>query len=110
MQREYKVHHVPNELFGEASWKRRDELAQFVRDNRAKYTLVATVKNVEGLDLDKVYERTNSIHQFWGENEDVVMHNGVRHRSTSVGDVIGTEVNGIFLEWIVAPVGFERIL
>lgn len=62
------------------------------------------VADVDTTDLDYAYERTNSIDDYWGNNEGVA-ENGSRHRSTSTGDLM--LVNGKF--FVVASFGFEEV-
>ena len=70
-----------------------------------KYKLVAVV---EGDDLEKAFELTNTIYGPWWENEGlepVVLEYAKGARSTSVGDLM---VSG-GKNWFVAPVGFKEV-
>lgn len=55
-------------------------------------------------DLDEVFEKTNHIDRSWTENEGIVW-NADRVRSTSVGDIIVAEDQKRFF---VAGMGFEE--
>ena len=56
--------------------------------------LVATV---ETANLDTAYERTNSFDHHWIENSGLTVHNGNRHRSTSMGDLIVDKNGNAFI-------------
>lgn len=59
---------------------------------------------VDSDDLDDVYELTNTITQPWWENDGV--KNAKPARSTSVGDIVVTSQDVVFL---VLPVGWKEI-
>lgn len=100
-----KVFHFPDSLDRDMFGKAAVTLA--AENFEKSYHPVATVDTD---DLDVAYERTNTIHGPWWQNEDVRFHGSATHgmegsRSTSVGDVLvrGNE------RWVVASCGFERI-
>ena len=63
--------------------------------DKSKFKHVATVEFIDnGVDafntddvLDFAYERTNTIHNYWGDNKQVTQHTE-RNRSTSCGDLL----------------------
>lgn len=79
-----------------------DACTQYWSEN--KYNKVATV---EAENLDQVFEKTNTIDRFWGDNEGVTLEDEYgRHRSTSTGDVIVDEAG---VAHLVKMMGFEVI-
>ena len=67
------------------------------------YEFVAIVDSDQ---LETAFHLTNSIDDYWGNNEGVT-EMGSRHRSTSIGDlVVDTETGKTF---VVANFGFEEV-
>jgi hypothetical protein len=72
------------------------------------------VANVHGLSevepamnaLEYAYEKTNHIQKAWTENFGVESIGGIKHRSTSVGDLM--EFNGTW--YLVTGFGFEKVV
>lgn len=104
----YIVHQVDyNVLAGE------DEFSiRFGRENlcyelwkKGSYRKVA---EVSAENLEDVFERTNSIEHFWGNNSGVTLEECSKNgcRSTSVGDIIEDEDGNLHL---VRSIGFAQI-
>lgn len=58
-----------------------------------------------GGNLETAFELTNHIDADWTRNPEVTLHNGSRHRSTSIGDVMQ---NGARYH-MVMPMGYREI-
>lgn len=71
------------------------------------FEAVATVEVPAGYGLEYVFEVTNSIDYYWGENESVVpMGKAVKGcRSTSVGDLVLANDK----VYLVANMGFKEV-
>jgi hypothetical protein len=71
--------------------------------------------NTDTESLDRAYQLTNSIHCAWTDNDkDVAFLGSPDHgmegcRSTSVGDVLVREENGVFVTYLVVSCGFRRV-
>jgi hypothetical protein len=84
---QFKIYHADAPTFMDNG---RSTLTDFPRG----FTHVATV---EAANLSEVFEKTNHIDSDWSLNEGVQLARGVNHvRSTSVGDVVVTEVEHRF--------------
>lgn len=68
------------------------------------YQLVA---EIEGTDLEKAFELTNSIDHYWGVNKGLKVCGNQRYRSTSVGDVVQDTDTGTV--YMVTGVGFQAL-
>ncbi|URC15302.1 hypothetical protein GD1_178 [Paraglaciecola Antarctic GD virus 1] len=80
------------------------ELKAFFDKHSEEYETVAMV---EAADLNEAFERTNTIQSVWWENDKVTkLFDGEGCRSTSVGDVVITPDNKVFL---VAASGFIQV-
>ena len=66
--------------------------------------LYKKVAEVDSNDLEKVFELTNSIDNYWGENEGVKLITA-ENRSTSVGDIV--ELDGKV--HVVASMGYKKL-
>ena len=75
--------------------------------NASAFELVATVEVPDGDGLEYVFEVTNSIDCFWGENEGVDLYGNAVNgcRSTSVGDLVMIDNQA----YVVAFAGFEAV-
>lgn len=71
-----------------------------------KFRLVASVNND---DLNQAYQLTNHIDSNWEENEGVIALK-TQNRSTSVGDILVREIDGVREVFLVAPVGFKPVV
>jgi hypothetical protein len=56
-----------------------------------KFGSYSIVAHVEADNIEKVFELTNSIHCYWGDNDNVDEVGKKNKRSTSVGDIIADE-------------------
>lgn len=66
--------------------------------------LYIKVAEVDSTDLENIFELTNSIHNYWGENKGVTLITP-KNRSTSVGDIV--EVDG--KAHVVANHGYKQL-
>lgn len=80
-------------------------LAKSEKMNKSKDYVYKKVATVKTYSINKVFELTNSINDYWGNNPEV-KEIGSRHRSTSVGGII-EDSRGNF--HFVASFGFEKV-
>ena len=62
-----------------------------VYDSGGKFPRIENCQHVATVatcDIDEAYRLTNHIEQSWTENAGLSVHNGIRHRSTSMGDLV----------------------
>ena len=98
------VYHTTRELFTDAQFIFDEkELAEFAEKHFPQYLRTATVHTDS---LDMAYEKTNTIHCNWTENNEVSA-TGKSLRSTSVGDIM---YNHDTKEYhVVAMFGFNKL-
>lgn len=106
-----KVYHItaesvwPETYFSIASGRASLESVKDVLAGKVENLRYELVAEVDCDDLDDAYRLTNSIDEYWGENEGVTdLTDGCR--STSVGDILETSTG---YKYVVANFGFESL-
>jgi hypothetical protein len=67
------------------------------------YLLVA---EVDAVDIEEVYEKTNTINKHWRTNNGVIATTKIAGRSTSVGDIVQSEEGAI---WLCMSMGWHLL-
>jgi hypothetical protein len=86
----FETDRAMQDAYSKVIFRPSQEAISNVLNGKADGLFYDKVASVKATDLEQVFELTNSIDQYWGDNDDVIEY-GSQHRSTSVGDVVVTD-------------------